>query len=279
MKLPLADLGGESEKGVVKALDDLFGPSFREFGQYLGDKVRFQRFKAAERILEKVKDLKPDGVSISPPPVKFLLPFLEDSSLEDPEDDDMCSLWAKLLLSASEECKSEHYLFKRILKEITGTEARLLRALVTESRGEDVRKYTNMGGSFHHEDTPFTFKDKYIEKALSDISAKKIPKKKISRELIKIFEGPGSHIQHVDVSTGKRSEWMSYGIDGDDVSGSITDLYAKYENSFHLLDGLNILNVYRSKEIWYKSLVAEMHVYFMSSMGSEFYNICVGDEV
>lgn len=109
MSIGLPSIGTETEKGVISALNDLFGPSFRETGEYLADKVRLHRAKALVKILRRAKELENElPASITPPSLKFLLPFSEKSSLED--SDELSELWSRLLVDASRS-ESAHHIF------------------------------------------------------------------------------------------------------------------------------------------------------------------------
>lgn len=133
MKLPLADIGGESEKSIVAALDDLFGPSFREVGQYLADKVRLHRLRSLKKILEKAKEFGPPGQEfLAPPSLKFLLTFTEKASLE--ESDELCDLWARLLVEATQRESARLVYFADIISKISPAEAALFDQLVLQPR-------------------------------------------------------------------------------------------------------------------------------------------------
>lgn len=130
MTINLPNVGSESEKGVVSALNDLFGPSFREVGEYLADKVRLHRLRSLRKILLRAKQFGPAGAEfIAPPSLKFLLNFTEKASLED--SDELCDLWARLLMQAASEENVRHVYFADIISKIGPSEAKLFNELVT----------------------------------------------------------------------------------------------------------------------------------------------------
>lgn len=117
------------EQSVSKALAASLGASVTQFSELIADKVRYLRWTSAVRTLERAKTFaEPYGGLAKAPPLKFFLPFMENCSLEE-NDDEVVDLWARLLVDASRNFGSGHLLFMRILKEITGSEARLLRAI------------------------------------------------------------------------------------------------------------------------------------------------------
>ncbi|MNK31626.1 hypothetical protein D3C87_500650 [compost metagenome] len=133
MTAALTNVGPESEKGVVSALNDLFGPSFREIGEYLADKVRLHRLRSLNKILKRAQDFGPAGVEfLAPPSLKFLLTFTDRASLE--ESDELCDLWARLLVQASESEQARHIYFADVISKIGPAEAALFDQLITSPR-------------------------------------------------------------------------------------------------------------------------------------------------
>ncbi len=133
MTINLPSIGSESEKGVVAALNDLFGPSFREVGEYLADKVRLHRLRSLKKILERAKEFGPAGTEfLAPPSLKFLLNFTEKASLED--TDELCDLWARLLNEASRQENIRHIYFADIISKMGLAEATLFDQLVIAPR-------------------------------------------------------------------------------------------------------------------------------------------------
>lgn len=119
----------EVEKELAKALVSSLGSSVTELSELLADKLRYLRWKSAVRTLDRAREFaRARGGLSKAPPLKFFLPFMENCSLEE-DDDEVVDLWARLLVEAAREFKPGHLLFMRILREITGSEARLLRAI------------------------------------------------------------------------------------------------------------------------------------------------------
>lgn len=78
----------------------ILGP-LAEIGDLFSDKVRFLRFKSAAKTLNRAAEIaKEQGISPKAIPMKFLVPFIEDCSLEE-EDSPFIDQWAALLASAS----------------------------------------------------------------------------------------------------------------------------------------------------------------------------------
>lgn len=127
MQLP----GTESEKGIVKALDDLFGPAVREVGTALGEWVRERRGRRLRATVdEAVAMARARGESLTPPPPKFLLPFMESASLEEDEDRSLNRMWAALLVDSGRSYSSGHPVFIDILKRMDRASAEVFDAIV-----------------------------------------------------------------------------------------------------------------------------------------------------
>ncbi|UXS00850.1 hypothetical protein [Agrobacterium tumefaciens] len=128
---------------IGKAISTTLGTPLSEVSQLIADKVRFLRWKSAIKTLERAREIADKkGGSLSCPPLKFFLPFMEGCSLEpSPEDEksskDLTNEWANLLNSAADELKSDHLIFTRILREITAREASLLSRIVADESSQD----------------------------------------------------------------------------------------------------------------------------------------------
>ncbi|MGV2136936.1 hypothetical protein ACQZ45_03060 [Agrobacterium sp. 16-2014-1-2a] len=121
---------------IGKAITTTLGTPLSELSQLIADKVRYLRWKSAIKTLERAREIAAKrGGTLSCPPLKFFLPFMEGCSLEpdhteDGGSTDLTNEWANLLSSAAEELKSDHLIFTRILREITVREAKLLNRIV-----------------------------------------------------------------------------------------------------------------------------------------------------
>lgn len=270
MKLPLADIGSESEKGVVAALDDLFGPSFRTVGEYLADKVRYHRLRALQKILHRAKDFGPNAVAfLAPPPMKFLLPYVEGSSLEEGDDEVMCDIWAKLLADASTDFDSKQLHFVRILKDITGKEARLLHAIATESRIDPSRRGSWIGDiEFARMELTPGSAAYFLQRNLGSVS-----NEELAAKFIRENEYPGSHISFIHV--GVRLEDVGYQTVEDDLSGDVMDLEKVHGSlTFELLASLSLISEVRSEIVEIGDVGLEFHAWTMTALGAEFYRSC-----
>jgi hypothetical protein len=106
----------------------ILGP-LAEIGDPFSDKVRFLRYRSGMKTLNRAVEIaKAKGILPNEIPMKFLVPFIEDCSLEE-EDSPLIEQWASLLASASKGFDPLHVAIKDVLKNISSKEAVLLERL------------------------------------------------------------------------------------------------------------------------------------------------------
>ena len=120
-------------KEVTEFISLIIKPSAKEIGELFAGEFKYWRIRRGISILQKTKKLLKDN-EINPKKVslKFFIPLLESSSLE--EEEFMQNKWAILLANAvnpdfEEEIKPS---FVEILKELTSTEVKLLDKMFEE---------------------------------------------------------------------------------------------------------------------------------------------------
>jgi Abortive infection alpha len=120
-----AEIPKESMGRTLDALVDMIRP-FTEARGLRADQLRLQRHEVAYEIAQIAKKTAElDGLALSPPPVKFLVPFLERASLED-TDTELHSRWAALLVSASRNYEARHLTYIDILSRLSSDEISIL---------------------------------------------------------------------------------------------------------------------------------------------------------
>jgi hypothetical protein len=132
---------GVAAGATSQFLDKLLGPLV-EAGGLLRDHVRFRRWKADVKMLEKAQAFLEDrGIDPSRVPAKILFPLLDYASLEDEADEVMLDRWAALLANAAagtERGATVLPSFPRILSELSPEEAATLDKLYREPDPERV---------------------------------------------------------------------------------------------------------------------------------------------
>jgi hypothetical protein len=125
------ELINQAKEPVQGFLRVLFGPAFSHLGETLGDSARMWRFRRVVKHVGRAqKMLKDSGTNPKSVDLKFLLPWMENASLEQ-EDDDLAERWAALLANAAGQDPSSvaSHLFPKILANLSAKEARLLDAM------------------------------------------------------------------------------------------------------------------------------------------------------
>jgi hypothetical protein len=268
---------GAAKEGAIairQGLATIFGPAAGEFGQYLADKVRFHRYRSLEKILAKA--VGPGGRPPKIPPFKFLVPFFEQASLEEDDDDVIIDIWAKLLADAAREFSSRHMIFLRLVKEITSQEAQLLNDLCHRYRGgfegPGVWSAAEAPGAIT-EAGIYNFLMDWIDNPSTD------SKRPFAAQLIEKFEKPGVLIRSVSYYKGTRGAWPYDHADNDATSDLASPLERAYPHiSFDILRGLNIIQEGTTDEVWHKGFMASVSFYELTPLGVEFFTLCNGSD-
>ena len=251
-------------QAVGTALTASLGSGARELSELIADKIRYLRWQSAVKTLERAKAFaEPYGGLNNTPPIKFFIPFMEYCSLEE-SDEQLVDMWANLLVSASVEFKPGHLVFMRILKEITGDEARLLNRIAT------------VGGRFP---TPKESEMIDAEIRWSMLSAPASPLGKIDicewESLVAVVEekiiAPGIAVEHLALEEGHYEPFQE--IQSLNVKDTVLDV-----SDYLLLEILISLNVIRQSEEFYYRGGNRIHgvAYCMTAMGGSFFAQCSG---
>lgn len=119
-------VGENSTEKFIDAVTDTFSPASELLGA-LGDSVRLARVEIAARITRRAKDIADEnGLTLTAPPLKFLVPFFERASIEDDGGDEIEVLWANLLVSAGSNYSTIISSYVGILSSLCRDEALLL---------------------------------------------------------------------------------------------------------------------------------------------------------
>jgi hypothetical protein len=120
-----AEVPKESAGRTLDALVDIVRP-FTEGRGLKADRIRLQRAEIAYEIAKIARNTAElEHLELTPPPTKFMVPFLEKASLED-EDTELHCRWAALLLSASTHYEAQHLTFMDMLTRLSSEELTLL---------------------------------------------------------------------------------------------------------------------------------------------------------
>lgn len=118
----------ESSQSALTFMQRILGP-VAEAADFLSDKVRFMRWKSAQKTLENAYNIaKARNLKVNEVPVKFLVPFLEKCSLEE-ESSNLIDKWAELLVSASQNYDIRLNRYVDILSQLGPEEVNILESM------------------------------------------------------------------------------------------------------------------------------------------------------
>lgn len=162
----------------MDAVADAFSPA-TEFLGALGDVVRLARVEVAARITRRAKEIADEnGLRLSAPPLKFLVPFYEKASLE--HEESLIEWWARILLSESKE-KSANLIYADILSKLNKETATAFSNIMTKDSDASVS-----------EDVPLLFDGTTIERTSEYQQLLDYDRQEdILDRLIDYFEQPG----------------------------------------------------------------------------------------
>lgn len=117
----------------------LLGP-VGEAAEFLSDKIRFYRWKSSLRVLQRAREIaQKNDLDVKEVPLKFLIPFMERSSLEDESDDELIERWATLLAQATKDPNSIRPIFVDILSRLSAESVKALEKIVSTRMMDSIR--------------------------------------------------------------------------------------------------------------------------------------------
>jgi hypothetical protein len=119
----------DDARDIVTAIADTFSPVSESLGA-LGDSFRYYRSRSAIRNFQRTKEIaEKAGITLKAPPVRFLAPYIEFSSLNDENNATLSDMWSALLFEAGTNYSEKQIRFSRLLSEMTEAEARAFQLL------------------------------------------------------------------------------------------------------------------------------------------------------
>ncbi|MDN5068577.1 Abi-alpha family protein [Aliarcobacter butzleri] len=259
-------------KEISKAVCDLFSP-LTEFSGAIGDHIRIYRKLSVLKTLKKAKEIaKKQNLNLNAPSLKFMIPYIEQVSLED-IDKNLNNLWANLLISSSTNYKSEHKLFIRILSELSYREANLLNYIANSSIHNSFKGYSSHPIDIHHE-----WNNEYCLKKTRDILALQniiyfndINFSNFLEDFISMYQQKGVIINFICIAKGEKNTYefeesfYSPRTDFDDLL---------MESSLPMLITLGLIKEFKSPEYWINDFCVQIEVYCLTELGAEFCISC-----
>lgn len=263
-------------KEVAKSVIDLFSP-LTEFAGAIGDHIRIYRKLSVLQTLHRVKQ-KADkkNIHLEAPPLKFLIPYLEQVSLEDGKSEILNELWANLLISSATKYESEYNLFIRILGELSPKEAKFFQYIA------QFHKQNPSYGHLHPVDIESNFDNTYFYIAFRDLlekhkdtDLKKLDFSSFYSELREEHESEGSILHFFWVFAGNKNQYP-YDSLFDSPRTEYSDLWEYV--TFSMLKGFGLIGEFNSPEYWFGKIGFEIRTVFLTPLGYSFYKACIKDD-
>lgn len=262
----------EGTKEISNALVEIFSPITNILGT-LGDRVRIYRELSLLRSLKRAQQIaKEEGLTLAEPPLKFLIPYMEECSLESPEDNVMIEMWSRLLASSASNFKSEHNLFIRILREITTSEAKLLEYIVSGNTNVSHKDFWHIEDVAHFWYDPYVYiKVRDCIEALPEPLSDETDFEKLHSLIHEVTEHPGSIIHYLEISKGEKDVYPMESIHTSG-RGPIDDDFER--TSISILKSLGIIENYTSAEFWFGEYQFIIHAHHITELGAKFVQTC-----
>ena len=251
------------ERGTEKLIDaalDTFSFATESLG-LLGDGVRLLRVEVATIITKRAKKIADEnGLELTAPPLKFLVPFYERASTEDENDETLMEMWARLLVSAGSEYQDRSLRYSSILSELTSRQAVVLDQLVrnnSEAKGQ-------RGWSYRLSETAFYFIiDRSIEKIRNESDSKKI-----AEHLSAMLSVKSTCIAQIFIHIKYEGLGENFILDDNNV-------YSE-ENSadFDSIRSLGLVEVFKMERDINGVMGAHVLLYYVTELGFEFWLAC-----
>lgn len=231
-----AEIPKESAGNLLNSLVDLIRP-WSEARGLRGDMIRLQReevlIEIARRARARVEMLESPT---EPIPNKFLIPFLEKASNENPDDDIMIEMWSSLLAGAAVDRNARQNRFVSILEEINGAQAGLLTDIIKVGSGPGLLKK----GMIH--DHIYYVNEAGIRNELADLGEGNDDVEAFGEKILSLLNAPGIAVDVVQVTNDDTNDaWDFRTQDGLYSDKKILD--------FEILESLFLLKKVELKDL------------------------------
>ena len=234
-------------------------------GDQLAHKRELLRIQQEETLTEILRCAAP-GIArlerpIKPIPVKFLVPFLENASLEEP-DSELVRMWANLLVSSATRYDETFVHYVRLISQISSEQAKLFEAIIGPRGADSVENSLAMlefTGLSDHIRRPVMYN---VKRPITTLS-------RAWKHLTKILNIEGVVVKHIEV--GKPNGHDDY-TNGAPHYSIYTD---DKGNDFEVLESLRLLRyedtgVIQAEDLW----EVKVKAYYVSPLGLSFAAAC-----
>lgn len=246
----------------LDSLTDIFRP-FSESRGLRADHIKLQREEIAIEVARRARQrLEIENAPLQPVDNKILIPLIEKSSLENPNDEEMIQKWSDLLANASKgEPVEPRYV--QILSELTSRQAILFDKVARYAfeRFDNPERWL--------EDAPAHLDPTYIRRHINELFvARKTPPSAdyIYEKVLEVIDYPGCAI--VDLLL-YRPDGTDYGLFEERAQ---IERYHNFELDLEILGSLGLT---RKAQVFYTTKFKdEIHLvyYYVTELGVAFFN-------
>jgi hypothetical protein len=250
-----------------RAVLDFFSPLVKRRaikGEELDFELRLLRLQHRETlrvIAERYKERRSTKLAVlSPVPLKFMAPFLEQASLEEP-DSTLVDLWTNLLVSASEDFNPHYTHFISIISRLSGAQGQILKELTGTKSWNALQMAVD------------SMEDDYSSHAIEEHFSWELKKADVSDydslcEFVqRFFYLAGLEVVHVSVENNNTKEYIDVIIE-----------YSRYEDTkgldYSILEAAGLARMVQTKFFDVEKWSVRLVYYYMTNLGLEFAKAC-----
>lgn len=250
----------------------LLGP-VGEAGEFLTDKIRFYRWKSSMKTLQRAREVaRQYNLEVKEVPLKFLVPFMEKSSLED-EDSEMTHRWANLLAGAMSGNHEANIPLIDILSKLGPQEVKILENLISVKLATRFLELPDPLGHYSVNNFATRFAtSSSMPDFFSTIGPDSDPKfvESVCSSFMSVEEGRDFFVEAIEYSIN---------TEGEDISGIVpNDKVISRLLSFELLHSLSLMTrstfIHRGEDIY-----LAMTIITPTALAFEFVTACRGDRL
>jgi hypothetical protein len=231
------------------------------------DILRLQREDVLLRIAQKAKqEIEREGKPIEAVPNKFLIPFLEQASLEDP-DSGLVDLWASLLASASTNFKPYHIHFVSLISRLSGEQGKIFQSMLKTESANDLELAVDFIGLWYEAHSI----KRYMSRQLSDLEKRleePLSSENLADMIVEKMKLPAVSIVHSAFEDERTNDYF-------DVDFSYMTYNDEQEIDYSILEALGLVrrvdtDFFTVSNHWSMVLV----YYHLTTLGWHFANAC-----
>ena len=253
-----ARVGESAVEKLVDAVVDTFSP-ISETAGLLGDVVRLARVEVATQITRRAKAIADEnGLRLKAPPLKFLVPFYEKASTEEPDNAELMEMWSKLLVTAGSKYDARHLRYSAILAELSSDQAKIIQGIANNYGG-------TVGKDVDPDQLVYEFVEPRLTRRLAEISES--DPDTILQKTVGLLCIAGVSVVIIQWEM-KNEEKTMYDWTGDKIYNDSLSV------DFEILRSIGLLERVATEFIELEHAALTATLYYLSELGFSFWSAC-----